>query len=44
MGLHVFLWRNHKNINNVFRLVNSVYAMDTCIFKASVFTKQVHYA
>ena len=27
--IHVFLWRNHKNMNSVFRLVNAVYDMST---------------
>jgi len=30
-------------MNNVFRLVNPVYDMDTYIFKANVFTKQAKY-
>jgi len=30
-------------MNNVFRLVNPVYAMDTYIFKVNVFTKQAKY-
>ena len=37
---YIFLWRNHKNLNNVFRLVNPVYDMDAYIFKANVSTKQ----
>jgi len=27
-------------MNNAFRLANTVYGMDTCIFKLNVFTKQ----
>jgi len=38
--IHVFLWRNHKNMNHAFRLVNPVYDMDTYIFKVNVFAKQ----
>ena len=30
-------------MNYVFRLVNPVYGMDTFIFEANVFTKQVKY-
>jgi len=30
-------------MNNVFRLVNTVYDMDTYIFKVNVFTKQAKY-
>ena len=30
-------------MNNVFRLVNPVYDMDTYIFKVNVFTKQAKY-
>jgi len=37
-NIRVFLWRNHKNMNTVFRLVGPVYDMDTYIFKAHVFT------
>jgi len=37
---HVFLWRNHKNMNNVFCLIHPVYDMDTYIFEDNVFTKQ----
>jgi len=36
--IHVFLWRNHKNMNTVFRLVNPVYDMDKYIFKVDGFT------
>jgi len=43
IGIHVFLWRNRKNMNNVFRMVNTVYDMDTYIFKVNVFTKQANY-
>ena len=35
--------RNHTNMNNVFRLVNLVYGMDTYIFKLNVFTKEAKY-
>jgi len=38
MNTQVFLWRNHTNMNNVFRRVHPVYAMDTYIFKMNVFT------
>jgi len=31
--------RSHTNTNNVFRLVNPVYAMDMYIFKVTVFKK-----
>ena len=41
--IHVFLWRNHKHMNNVFRLVNPVYNLDTYIFRVNVFTKQAEY-
>jgi len=41
--MHVFLWRNHKNMNNIFRLANPVYDMDTYIFKVNGFTKQANY-
>jgi len=41
--IHVFLWRNHKDMNSVFRLVHPVYAMNTYIFKVNVFTKQAKY-
>jgi len=37
---HMFLWRNHKNINTVFRLVHPVYDMDKRIFKVTVSIKQ----
>jgi len=37
------MWRNHKKMNQVFRLVNPVYDMDTYIFKVNVFTKQAEY-
>jgi len=30
-------------MNNVFRLMNPVYDMDTHIFKVNVFTKQANY-
>ena len=33
IAINVFLWRNHKKMNNIFRLVNSVYDMDTYVFK-----------
>jgi len=39
----VFLSRNHKDVNNVFRLVNPVYDMETYIFEAGVFTKHAKY-
>jgi len=41
--MHVFLWRNHRNMNNVFRLVNPVNGMDTFIFEVNIFTKQAKY-
>jgi len=34
---------NHKYVYNVFRFVNPVYDMYTCIFKVNVFTKQAEY-
>jgi len=37
------MWRNHKNMNHVFRLSNPVYDMDTYTFKVNVFTKQGKY-
>ena len=37
------LWRNHTNMNHVFRLVKPVYDTDTYIFKVHVFTKQTKY-
>jgi len=43
IDIHIFLWRNHKHMNSVFRLVNPIYDMDTCIFKVTVFTKQAKY-
>jgi len=43
IGIHVFMWRNHKNMNNLFRLVNPVYDMDTYTFKVNVFTKQANH-
>jgi len=33
--IHVFLWRSHTNTNNVFRLCNPVYDMDTYTFKVN---------
>ena len=33
IGIHVFLWRTYKNTNNVFRLVDPVYDMDTYLLK-----------
>jgi len=43
--MHVFLRRSHKNTNNVFRLLNPVYDVDTdtYIVKVSVFSKQDKY-
>jgi len=41
--IHVFLWRYHKKMKHLFRLVNPVYDMDTYIFKVNVFTKQAKY-
>jgi len=38
--MHVVLWRNHKNRNNVFRLVEPVYDMDMYAFKVTVFTQK----
>jgi len=35
------MWRNNKNMNHEFRLVNPVYDMDMYIFKVAVFTKPV---
>jgi len=43
MDIHVFLWRNHKSMHPVFRLVNPVHDMETYIFKVNVFTKQAKY-
>ena len=43
IDIHVFLWRNRKNMNHVFRLVNPAYDMDTYICKLNVFTKQANY-
>jgi len=40
IDIHVFLWRKHKNVNNVLSRVSPVYDMDTYIFKVDVFTKQ----
>jgi len=39
----VFLWHSHKDTNNIFRLFNPVYAMNTCICKLHVCTKQAKY-
>jgi len=39
----LFLWRNHTNKNNPFRLVCPIYDMDTYIFKVGVFTQQAKY-
>jgi len=41
--MHVFLWRNHTNMNHVNHLVDPVHDMDTYIFKVHVFTKQAKY-
>jgi len=37
--IHAFLWRNHKNMNIVFRLVNPVYDTYTFKVKVNVFTE-----
>ena len=38
-----YVWRAHKNMNIVFRLVNPSHGMDTYIFKVNGFTKQAKY-
>jgi len=43
IDIHVFLWRNHTNMNHISRLIHSVYDMETYIFKVNVFTKQAKY-
>jgi len=43
MGIHVFLGRSHTNTNNIFRLVDPVFDMDTYILKVDVFIKQAKY-
>jgi len=43
IDIHVFLWCDYKNMNNVFRRINPVYDMDTYIFKVNVFTQQAKY-
>jgi len=45
MGIHVFLWRSHRNTNRVFRLVNPVHDINTYVFvfKVSVFAKESKY-
>jgi len=35
--MHVFLWRNHTNMNNIFRVVNPVYNMEIYIFKVTLY-------
>jgi len=37
---YVFLWRNHKNRNAVFRLVHPDYEMETYIVKVNVCTNE----
>jgi len=43
IDIHVFQWRKHKNMSNIFRLINPVHVMDTYIFKVNLFTKQAIY-
>ena len=39
----MFLGRSHKNMNNIFRLVNPALDRNMFIFKVTVFMKQAKY-